>query len=200
MIEKITIGSFRTNTYIISNNYNECVIIDPTLDFFYTAKKIKEKYRVAAILLTHGHLDHIDGARYFDAPIYIYRDELDFLSNDKLSLYYQFNTVMPSFSNKVILIDDNFEFEIIGLKFKVYHTPGHTSGSVVYLLENNLFTGDTLFNLGIGRFDFPTGSYEKIIESINKICNIFNDDIIIYPGHGNTTNIGFEKRNNPYLN
>ncbi len=200
MIEKITIGPFSTNTYLIYNEDRDCVIIDPTLDFNLTAKEIKEKYNVIAILLTHGHLDHVDGIRYFDVPIYIYKDEMEFLSNEKLSLYYQFNINIPNFNNKYVLLDDNQEFQINKFQFKVIHTPGHTSGSICYLYNNNLFTGDTLFNMGIGRFDFPTGSYEKIIDSINKICNIFTDDIIIYPGHGNTTNIGFERKNNPYLN
>lgn len=200
MIKKITTGPFDTNTYIISNKDNDCIIIDPTLDFELTAKKIKEKYNVIAILLTHGHLDHVDGIKYFNVPVYIYKDEQEFINNDKLSLYYQFNINIPKFKNDFILLNNNFEFKIKEFKFKVIHTPGHTKGSVCYLYDNNLFTGDTLFNMGIGRFDFPTGNYDKLIESIKNICNIFNDDIIIYPGHGNTTNIGFERKNNPYLN
>lgn len=86
MIEKIVTGEFQTNTYVISNQ-GKCILVDPGLDFKRSAERIKEKYEIQAILLTHGHIDHIDGIRFFNVPIYIHEAELPFLDDSRLSLY-----------------------------------------------------------------------------------------------------------------
>ncbi|MDE6656018.1 MAG: MBL fold metallo-hydrolase, partial [Anaeroplasmataceae bacterium] len=148
MIEKIVTGDFETNTYIISNQ-GKCVIVDPGLDFENTAAKIKEQYNVEAILLTHGHMDHIDGIRYFDVPIYIHELEIPFLEDPNLSLYRMFGSRMPFQKEnlKLIPIHDGTELDLIGYRFKVMHTPGHTRGSVVYSYKDKLLSGDTLFHM-----------------------------------------------------
>lgn len=200
MIEKIVTGDFQTNTYIISNQ-EKCILVDPGLDFSYHAKKIKERYEVVAILLTHGHMDHIDGIQYFDVPIYLYETEISFLEDPSLSLYRMFGTRQPFSIQelKIVPLTDGMEFELIGYKFKVYHTPGHTKGSVVYSYQQKLLSGDTLFHLSIGRTDFPTGDVAKMRKSLDRLLHLFKDDIEVYPGHGEKTTIGKERKNNPYL-
>lgn len=200
MIEKITTGYFETNTYIVSNQ-GKCVIIDPGLDFFDTAEKIKEQYEVKAILLTHGHMDHIDGIRYFDVPVYIHEAEISFLEDPTLSLYHMFGSKIPfqKANLRIIPIQDGMEIELIGYTFKVLHTPGHTRGSVVYSYKDKLLSGDTLFSMSIGRTDFPTGNIKMMRESLKKIIESYSDMVDVYPGHGEKTTIGFERKNNPYL-
>ncbi|MDE5546846.1 MAG: MBL fold metallo-hydrolase [Anaeroplasmataceae bacterium] len=200
MIEKIVTGDFATNTYIISNQ-GQCVIVDPGLDFEYAASKIKEKYEVVGILLTHGHMDHIDGIRYFNVPIYIHELEIPFLEDPSLSLYRMFGSKIPFKKEnlKIISIKDGMELELIGYTFKVMYTPGHTRGSVVYSYKDKLLSGDTLFHISMGRTDFPTGDSKSMRESLKKIIEAFPDSTDVYPGHDEKTTIGFERKNNPYL-
>ena len=200
MIEKIVTGDFATNTYIISNQ-GQCVIVDPGLDFEYAASKIKEKYEVVGILLTHGHMDHIDGIRYFNVPIYIHELEIPFLEDPSLSLYRMVGSKIPFKKEnlKIISIKDGMELELIGYTFKVMYTPGHTRGSVVYSYKDKLLSGDTLFHMSMGRTDFPTGDSKSMRESLKKIIEAFPDSTDVYPGHDEKTTIGFERKNNPYL-
>ena len=200
MIEKLVVGDFQTNSYIISNK-EDCIIVDPGLDFESYAKEIKQKYNVQAILLTHGHMDHIDGIRHFDVPIYIHEAEIDFLSDPSLSLYRMFGMNVPfKASNlKIIPLKDGMILKLIGYTFKVLHTPGHTKGSVVYSYKDKLLSGDTLFHLSMGRTDFPTGNAKKMKESLKKIIEEFPDSTDVYPGHDEKTTLGFERKNNPYL-
>ncbi|MDE6241718.1 MAG: MBL fold metallo-hydrolase [Anaeroplasmataceae bacterium] len=200
MIEKIVTGDFATNTYIISNQ-GQCVIVDPGLDFENAASKIKEKYEVVGILLTHGHMDHIDGIRYFNVPIYIYELEIPFLEDPSLSLYRMFGSKIPFKKENlnIISIKDGMELELIGYTFKVIHTPGHTKGSVVYSYKDKLLSGDTLFHMSMGRTDFPTGDSKSMRDSLKRIIETFPDSFDVYPGHDEKTTIGFERKNNPYL-
>lgn len=202
MIEKFTTGSFFTNSYIVSNVNNECVIIDPGLNYKNVASYIKGKYMPKAILLTHGHLDHIDGINYFlDLPIYISEKEINLFYDTYESLYDMIGRINP-FSEGMLdirKIKENDIINIIGYDFKVIETPGHTVGSVCYLMKNVVFSGDTLFKESIGRTDFPTGNYSIMLKSLNKLKKL-PKDTIVYPGHENETTIGDELINNPFLN
>ena len=201
MIEKIVTGSFETNTYIISDN-TECIIVDPGLDFLEYASSIKKKYSVVAILLTHGHMDHIDGVRYFsNVPIYIHEADEEFFYDSRLSLYSWMNLKSPFKKGdlKIITVKDNDELELMGLKFKVIHTPGHTRGSVCYLYRNKILSGDTLFKNSCGRTDFPTGDALDLRRSLNKLISL-PDNLDVYPGHDEKTKLGEEKKRNPFIN
>ena len=200
MIEKIVTGSFFTNSYVISNG-TDCVVVDPGLNYNEAANMIKSKYNVKAILITHGHMDHIDGIKYFDVPVYIHELDKDFLFDASLSLYNMFRLPTPYKKGdlNIITVKDNDEFELIGYKFKVTHTPGHTRGSVCYSYGNKLLSGDTLFSMSAGRTDFPTGNPKDMRNSLNKIINNFNDNTDVYPGHENKTTIKNERKNNPFL-
>ena len=202
MIECLTTGSFYTNSYIISNDNKECIIVDPGLNYKEASNYIKSKYKPKAILITHAHIDHIDGIQYFmDLPIYIHKLDEEALYDTDIALYPIFGRICP-FSKgdlNIHLVNDLDEFELIGYKFSVLHTPGHTRGSVCYYYDDILLSGDTLFQGSIGRTDFPTGSYTKIIESLKRIIDTYPENTIVYPGHGSKTSIRIEKDYNPYI-
>ena len=191
-----------TNSYIVSNDKKECIIVDPGLDYKDVAKYIKEKYIPKAILLTHGHLDHIDGILYFmDLPIYINKLEEEMLYDSNLSLYYMVGRVSPFNKDNLNIhhVKDGDSINLIGMNIKVLETKGHTKGSVCYYYDKYLFSGDTLFRGSCGRCDFPTGSFSDMKKSLNILMDTFDDDVVVYPGHGDSTTIYEERHNNPYI-
>lgn len=200
MIEKIVTGSFFTNSYIISNSEGECVVVDPGLNYAQAAEQIKAKYKVKAILLTHGHMDHIDGIRYFDVPVYLHILEEDFLYDSTLSLYAMMGMRTPYRKGNVQVcpVCDGDSISLIGYEFKVLHTPGHTKGSVCYQYGTKVLSGDTLFDGSCGRTDFPTGDSLQMRKSLKKIIELYPDTYDVYPGHEGKTTIRREKTN-PYL-
>ncbi len=200
-IKKYQLGPFVTNTYIITRDGNS-IIIDPTLNLGCVIDEIKTKYNIKAVLISHAHIDHIDGIRYFlDLPIYISSSEIDILSNSHYNLYQEFyytDTPFDVSKLKLIPFKDSDELNIFGFNIKTMLTPGHTKGSAIFEIDNNLFTGDTLFLDSIGRWDFPSGNYLELKESIKKIINKYND-IICYPGHGDIFNIKLCKKENEFV-
>ena len=198
-IKTFKIGAFETNTYLITKGQS-AVLVDPGLELISIIDEIK-KYHIEAILITHGHIDHIDGCGLIDAPIYVGKDDLINFSDLSRSLY-KMTGIKPSYDVsklKLISVDDNEVITLESFSFKVLHTPGHTDGSCCYLYYNNLFSGDTLFNESIGRVDFPTGSMRKMRESLQKIVKNCSDDVVVYPGHDAKTTIKNEKKYNMYL-
>ena len=202
MIEKITTGSFFTNSYIISNDYKECIIVDPGLSYRNAYEQIIAKYKPKAILITHGHVDHIDGISFFkDLPVYISSMDEKMMYDSTNSFYLMINKITP-FKNgelNVINVSDGDIISLIGFSFRVISTPGHTKGSLCYLMDNNLFCGDTLFHLSSGRCDFPTGNSKEMNDSLKKLKVMISDDTMIYPGHDDITRMDVEKKYNPYL-
>ncbi len=192
-------GDFFENTYLINNGL-DAIIVDPGEGIGEYLEEIN-KYNIKAILLTHGHIDHIDGIKYFlNSDIYIYKDEVEFLDSKVLSLYEAFGK-LKSFNKdnlKIHLLEEG-TINLLGFKIDVIHTPGHTKGSCCYLFNDNiLFSGDTLFQVSVGRTDFPTGSMSELNNSLNKLKKL-DDTVKVYPGHGAETTIGFEKKYNPYF-
>lgn len=203
MIETITTGSYATNSYIISNDKKECIIVDPGLNYKEASLYIKSKYTPKAVFLTHCHFDHIDGIEYFMyLPIYIHKLDEEGLYDNVLSLYYMMNRCAPFSKGDLDIrtVEDDDIISIIGYEFKVYHTPGHTNGSCVFFFDNNLLSGDTLFRGSCGRVDFPSGNASKMEKSLKKIIATFDDNVKCYPGHEGETTIGFERKNNPFIN
>ena len=198
-IKTFTIGAFETNTYLITKG-DKAVLVDPGLDLISIIDEIN-KYHIEAILITHGHIDHIDGCGLVNAPIYVGKADLVNFTDLSRSLY-KMTGIKPKYDAsklKLIGVDDNEVITLENFSFKVIHTPGHTDGSCCFLYYKNLFSGDTLFNGSIGRVDFPTGSVRKMKESLLKIVETCGYYVTVYPGHDSKTTIKEEKKYNMYL-
>lgn len=170
----IKVGYLQTNCYIISKD-NKCLVIDPGDEGNKIIKYLKDnKFDLVGILLTHSHEDHI-GA-------------VDSLLHYKKVNVYDFNNLDEGNTNI-----DIFNFDVI-------YTLGHTNDSITFYFKNDnlMFVGDFIFKDGIGRVDLPTGNMSDMDKSINKI-KLYSDNITIYPGHGDSTTLGYEKHNNYYF-
>lgn len=192
-IKRIITEEMDQNCYLLKKG--ECgILIDPGMDTFKILRET-ENINIEYILLTHCHYDHIFSVKELNKKT---------VSSENCSENMQ-NPAMVLDKNACtnrscdIIMEDGEERVFCGIKVKCIHTPGHTNGGVCYLVENSLFSGDTLFYKSIGRCDLPTGSINQLENSIkNKLYNL-PDDTVVYPGHGMKTSIGFEKKNNLYV-
>lgn len=153
------------------------------------------------ILLTHGHFDHIIGVKSvkekYGAQVVISKEDEPMLNSSKLSLAVFCNAPQNNVDADII-VKDGDEITLGEIKIKVMATPGHTSGSVCYIAENCIFSGDTLFYCSCGRTDFPSGSPEQMMSSLKKL-KALDGDYKVYTGHNNLTTLDFERKNNPYM-
>ena len=153
------------------------------------------------ILLTHGHFDHIIGVKSvkekYGAQVVISKEDEPMLNSAKLSLAVFCNAPQNNVDADII-VKDGDEITLGETKIKVMATPGHTSGSVCYIAENCIFSGDTLFYCSCGRTDFPSGSPEQMMSSLLKL-KALDGDYKVYTGHNNLTTLDFERKNNPYM-
>lgn len=153
------------------------------------------------ILLTHGHFDHIIGAKgvkeNYGAKVVISKEDEPMLNSAKLSLA-AFCDAPQNNVDADVIVKDGDEITLGNTKIKVMATPGHTSGSVCYIAENCIFSGDTLFYCSCGRTDFPSGSPEQMMSSLQKLKSL-DGDYKVYTGHNNLTTLDFERKNNPYM-
>jgi hydroxyacylglutathione hydrolase len=196
-IEKIQLGDYRTNCYIISND-GDAMVIDPGFESEEIIHYLKENLlALQAIYITHGHHDHVGGVRHLKE---LYNCMVFAPQKDKIwlgkSSYNRIGHVIPvdQFVNHGDTID------VLGKTWTVYETPGHTEGSTALYCDGHLFSGDTLFFESIGRSDLPLSNPKALHNSIKNIYQWFEDETIVYPGHGKTTTIVHEKMNNPYIN
>ena len=204
-IEKYALGSLGTNCYLVENEETkELVIIDPAICPDYMISYVKRiGYEPKAILLTHGHFDHVMGiegwTKEFDIPVYIYKDEAAILRDPALNLSSMFGTSYAY--EKVTCLSDGEKLVLAGYTFEVIHTPGHTSGGCCYYVKDEevLFSGDTLFCRSVGRSDFPTGSASVLVKSIQEKLFSLPDQVMVYPGHNDLTYIADEKQYNPFI-
>lgn len=205
IFEAMAVGSYYSNCYIVgSNNTKEAAIIDPGADFNKINNKINELgLTPKIIILTHAHADHIGAVQDFVSSygslVYIHKDDVELLKDSNKN----FSKVLTGKNISIIpdvVLEDKDEILLGDLKFEIIHTPGHTKGGICVKVGNIMMTGDTLFNKSIGRTDFPGGSFDEIINSIQEKIFTFDDDIIIYPGHNSPSTIKSEKLGNPFVN
>ncbi len=193
-------GVLEENCYIIKRN-NLCYIVDPGYERERIREYInKENLKVEGILLTHGHYDHIGAIDCFKVPVYIHEQEKENLFNHYHQIENRYN-IPASYD----LEDINFKYindkDIIKLgeqNIEVIYTPGHTIGSVCYKIENELYSGDTLFRETVGRWDLKTGDKEALKKSIKKLIENNKDNVEVMPGHGDITTISHEKLQNSF--
>lgn len=189
----ISQGPIKANTYIVCNELNECLIIDLGADIKHTLKAIKQlKLNVVALLLTHGHFDHVIGVKSAvneRIGVFIGKNDAFMLESEQgclaklVGVKYQ-----PVFEYATL---EEGEYKLSSFTVKVIETPGHTIGSVCYIIDDCIFTGDTLFKNGYGRCDLPYGDYKSLKKSLDKIFAL--TDMKVYPGHGDETTLAAEK-------
>ena len=205
IVKSFTIGNMWTNCYVgVNEKTKECFLVDPAIYDEGVISYIEENgLQVKAILVTHGHYDHIQGLDGFlekyPVPVYAHEDEQQVLTDGSKNLSAKFDKVY-TFSDAVSVKDGQI-LEIAGFKVKVLHTPGHTCGSSCYYIEDEevLFSGDTVFYRSVGRTDFPTGSYEKLIKSAKEKIMTLPRSVKIYPGHMEETSVKYEACYNTFL-
>jgi glyoxylase-like metal-dependent hydrolase (beta-lactamase superfamily II) len=200
----LLVGKIMSNCYLVWDSEKNAVVIDPGDEFIKIKNKIIENdLKIQKIILTHGHFDHISAAKdiqdYTGAEIIAYVDEKIVIENDSYSLGYYMG---DSYKRPKVdaFVSENDIISCGRLSFKVIHTPGHTMGGMCLLIDNSLFSGDTIFKYYIGRCDHPTGMLHQLTTSILTKVFALPDDTIIYPGHGESTTIAFEKSNNEVFN
>ena len=186
------VGAYQTNCYMVWGEGNECVLIDPGYEPAYLLEQAKKQGKtVAAILLTHGHFDHVGGVKEIaaqtDCPVYICKEELTLPGMITAGPLYYTDTY-----------DEGDIVTVADLTFRVLHTPGHTPGCVCLICGDAMFSGDTLFAGSCGRTDLPGGDWDTIQTSLSWLAQL-DTDYRVYPGHGESTTLAYEKKTNPYL-
>ena len=203
-IIQMEVGSLGTNCYIAyCENTKKAVIIDPGGDAAkILAAVAREGLLVEAIINTHGHADHVlANVKVQDAtgaPLWIHSADADMLGSGSRNLS-AFLGGATSCGKADRLLSDGEILPVGDFSLTVLHTPGHTPGGISLLTDKTVFVGDTLFAESIGRTDFPGGSYSQLIHSIKEKLMVLDDEVKAYPGHGPATTIGWERRQNPFI-
>jgi len=204
--KKLIVGVLETNCYLIGcKKTKKALVIDPggeeKIDLILDILE-KNNFNLEYIVNTHGHIDHIAGNSLLKAKT----EALLLIHRLDANMLVDANNNFSSFMGKAMcsppedkLLAEGDEVSLGTLNLRVIHTPGHTPGGISLVLNNIVFTGDTLFAGGIGRTDLPGGSYQDLQKSIKEKLLVLSDDKKIYPGHGPYSTIGEEKRRNPYI-
>ena len=208
-IQKFVFNPFQVNTYVLSDESNECVIIDPGCSDGVESLQLMDYFKnnglkPVRILLTHTHIDHVIGCNALEDLLNIepeaHKAGLVFLEHSVTTAQtYGLDLEKNPEVSKFITEGEDIIFG--NSRLEVLYTPGHADGSVCFLSREDGFVivGDVLFQMSIGRTDFPTGNFDVLKKSIFEKLFVLAEDTVVYSGHGPETSIGFEKNNNPFL-
>lgn len=206
-IVRYSLGQLQTNCYFLVHD-QDCLIVDPADDASFIIEEIqRQRLNLVGMLATHGHFDHIGAVGEiqlsFNVPLYIFKEDQFLIDrlNETAKYFLGFDPYFIKPSRVKYLTDSKFDSDLIGIEFKIIKTPGHTPGSCCFYFKekNVVFTGDTLFKEGIGRTDLSYSSKEDLKKSLKKIFRL-QQETIVYPGHGEETNIEDEKKNSLHYN
>jgi glyoxylase-like metal-dependent hydrolase (beta-lactamase superfamily II) len=204
ILESLVVGMMEVNCYVLAGKAGgRAVIIDPGGDC-QNIRQAMARHRLepAFIVNTHGHIDHIGCDNDFNVPVYVHRRDEPLLKKAELNLSTFFMAPFGVHS-EIKTVEEGDLLSCDEIELEVLHIPGHTPGGIALLLKKPrqglLFTGDSLFNAGIGRTDFPGGSEKELIRAIKTKLFSLPGDTIVYPGHGPSSTIGAEKKSNPFL-
>lgn len=207
-IETLTFNPLQENTYVVYDDAGDCLIVDPGCYEPYEQKELtdlilKKNLTVRLLVNTHGHIDHVLGNYFvketYKVPFEIF--QLDLPTLQAVGAYapnYGFFKYTPATPDRLLKEGDTV---VVGsMKFDVLFVPGHAPGHIAFINtdEKICLSGDVLFRSSIGRADLPGGNYDTLIRSIQTKLFLLPDDVVVYPGHGPTTTIQFEKKHNPY--
>lgn len=208
-------GSWATNCYVVATGPGEpCVIVDPGQASIDGVHDLIREHRLApaAVLLTHGHIDHVWSvapvSAEFGIPALIHADDryrlvdpagTSIVAAREQLLAMTKNSLELTEPDDVRILEDEQVVDLVGLSFRVRHAPGHTEGSVVFEVDDVMLSGDVLFAGSIGRTDLPGGDHARMVESLRRVILPAPDDMLVLPGHGPQTTIGAERAANPYL-
>jgi hydroxyacylglutathione hydrolase len=208
-------GSWGTNCYVLATGPGEpCLIIDPGQESIDGVHDIVREHRLApaAVLLTHGHIDHVWSvaplSAEFEIPALIHADDryrlqdpagTSIVAAREQLLAMTKNSLELTEPGDVRLLEDEEALDLAGIPMTVRHAPGHTEGSVVFQLDEVMFSGDVLFAGSIGRTDLPGGDHDRMVESLRRVILPAPDDLVVLPGHGPQTTIAQERASNPFL-
>ena len=191
-ILQLALGEYQTNCYLVADEDGNAAVIDPGYEPERILEAARDKgWKICAILLTHGHFDHVGGVRplaeALRCPVWIHEEE------EALPPYLTAGTLYYTDT-----YDEGDTVKVGSLSFQVLHTPGHTRGSVCLLCENALFSGDTLFAGSCGRCDLYGGSFTTIRESLRRLKTL-EGSLLVFPGHGSSSTLEAERTGNPYM-
>ncbi len=208
-LKKFEFNGFQENTYIISDETLDCIIVDPGCSNEQETNALKEyidenKLKPAYILNTHCHIDHILGVndlkKVYSIDFIAHKNEIQFVENAPHHAL-MFGLSVSPVSKIDITLENELTYKFGNSTFQLIHVPGHSPGSLSFYFENNkiLLTGDALFHSSIGRSDLPGGNHDELIQNIKSKLLSLPDETEVYPGHGPSTTIRYEKTHNPFL-
>lgn len=208
-IKSFEFSPIQENTYILYNEFNDCLVVDPGCYFDYEKEELarfieKEGLIPRMLLNTHCHLDHVFGNKFvaekYKLTLQLHQGEVPVLQFAPASGL-MYNMPFDNYTGEYIFLKDGDIIKLGNDELKVLFTPGHSPASISFYCENDGFViaGDVLFKQSIGRTDLPGGNFDTLVNSINTQLFVLPDETKIYSGHGPVTNIGHEKKYNPFL-